>query len=127
MKRCAVCGKKLPDNPHPRLKYCSDECRREGAERLRRAKRKAESLSKPKQICLRCGRKFRRFSQGTCFYCPKCRVLIQHEHCRNYYRKKKQESGQLVEKHYCPNCGVEIRIKGETFCSRCRRKYKILR
>lgn len=123
MRECVVCGGFIPLYSHGHTKYCSEKCKAEARNARRRKQRRDNYRHEPKFLCIRCGKPFRRFGNGPKFYCKACSKVAESErHKRNY----RQKVG-YVEKHYCPNCGVEVRVEGEAFCSRCRRKYKLLR
>lgn len=123
MKKCKYCNNPLPENAHPYQLYCSEKCRSEMKNIKRRERRKKEYKERPNQICLRCGKEFKVIKPGPRFYCFECSILRKREREIEYYEKRIGH----VEKRYCPKCGTLIRKKTETFCSRCRKKYKILR
>lgn len=126
VRLCRVCEKPLPPDAHGNQIYCSNGCMRANKNRLLRLRR-AEQRKQQRLRCIVCGKEFSACTPGAHFYCSKCKTKLYKEYQHKYYIAKLKRAGTWKEPRYCPNCGARVMRENEAYCSRCRRKYKILR
>lgn len=118
-RRCQNCGARIPDSAHPLERYCCETCRKDAAVYRHYLRRQEEQKSRPQVFCIRCKKQITTVQKGQRWYCPECAKVVRQERERGYYRKRLERK---PAKRYCPLCGVEVRVKTEALCSRCRRQ-----
>ncbi len=138
MKRCEVCGKRF--HPYKRTgKYCSDECRKDAARRVKSVWSKSVgSLRRPRaarkeKACARCGTRF--IGLEAQLYCSDgCRESAKREykrkwdakHWREKYRATYVPKPTTTRACKNPGCLAEFKTnKGEKYCPKCRRRKNI--
>lgn len=122
-RKCEVCGKEfLPPIYNRHAKYCSDECRKDAANALRRARRGSDGtrvLPLRKRVCAGCGKEFETRANNVKFCSRSCYMKFRLARERAEYVSQK-----MVVKRACAFCGNEFETRNGNmrFCSdKCRR------
>lgn len=116
---CEVCGAEFTPSKYNRYaKYCSKECQRKAANRLRRKQGRSRGervLPVRTRICEGCGKEFESRANNVKFCSRSCYMRF-----RLALEKANYVSQRTVEKRVCPFCGKEFETlrSNMKFCSR---------
>ena len=143
VRRCARCGRRLPEDAHGSQKYCADPCaglakhdsslRAMRAHRLRLRRRRTSTSAPPRKKCAQCGRRLPQNAHGRRKYCgPRCTHTANLAQQRARYarlrvriarreRAARRAANVVAGRRHCLTCGRPIALRAHGNVVHCRK------